>query len=139
MKTSRLLSPVSCLLFCALALLPGCAKKESAAAPPPPPDQPPHGGTVIEFNHGIYRLELVLDADTGKLTAYVLDSEMEEYIRAGAPSFEITAKVGGKDEPLVFQPVANPATGETLTATSQYEAQADWLKTTKQFDAVLKT
>ena len=124
-------------LLTALLLISSCAKKETAA--PPPHDQPPHGGTAVEFANGIYHLELVLDADTGKLTAYVLDGELEEYVRAGAPSFEIMAKVGGRDETLLFQPVATPATGETLAATSQYEAQADWLKTAKAFDAVLKS
>lgn len=124
-------------LLATLFLIAGCAKKEAAA--PPPADQPPHGGTVVEFADGIYHLELLLDADAGKVTAFVLDGELEEYVRAGAPSFEITAKIGGRDESLVFQPVANPATGETLTDTAQYEVQADWLKTAKEFDAVLKS
>lgn len=123
------------LLFTAV-LLAGCAKNAPA---PSPPDQPPHGGTVVGFAHGIYHLELVREAGTGRLTAYVLDGELENYIRAGAPAFEITAKVGGKDLSLIFQPVANLATGETLTDTSQYDAQADWLKHTPEFDAELRS
>jgi hypothetical protein len=93
---------------------------------------------LVEFADGIYHLELLLDPAEGKLTAWFLDSELEEYIRAGAPSFELEARFGGRDETLVFQPVASPATGETVTDTSQYEARAEWLKTTKEFDATLK-
>ena len=124
------------ILLCAAFLLAGCAKTPPPA--PPPPDQPPHGGTLVEFADGIYHLELLLDPAEGKLTAWFLDSELEEYIRAGAPAFELVAAVGGRDETLVFQPVASPATGETFTDTSQYEARAGWLKTTKEFDATLK-
>jgi hypothetical protein len=122
---------------CAALWLAACAKKD-AGPPPPASDQPPHGGTPVMLGHEVYCLELVLDAEEGKMTGYVLDSEMEEFIRAGTPRFEIVAKVNGRDETLDFQPVANLATGETLTATSQYEAKADWLKTTKEFDATLK-
>ena len=71
--------------------------------------------------------------------AYVLDGEMENFIRSAAPSFEIVATVGGERRPLVLQAVANPATGETVGSTSLFEATADWLKTTPSFDAVLTT
>jgi hypothetical protein len=122
-------------LLC-VALLAGCAK--TPAPPPPPADQPPHGGTLVEFAAGIYHLELLLDPAEGRLTAWFLDSELEQYIRAGAPSFRLEATVGGRDETLEFQPVASLATGETATDTSQYEARAEWLKTTKVFDATLE-
>jgi hypothetical protein len=81
----------------------------------------------------------VLDADAGTLQAFVLDGELEHFIRSAAPSFEVTATVDGGPRTLVFMPVANPATGETAGDTSLFEARADWLKTTRSFDAVLKT
>ncbi len=121
-------------LLC-VALLVGCAKTPPPF--PPPADQPPHGGTLVEFANGIYRLEFLLEPAEGRLTAWFLDSELEKYIRAGAPSFKLEVTVGGRDETLVFQPVASLATGETATDTSQYEARAEWLKTTKGFDATL--
>jgi hypothetical protein len=46
--------------------------------------------------------------------------------------------VAGKEETLTFQPVANNATGEKVGDTSLFEAQADWLKSATNFDAVLK-
>ena len=90
------------------------------------------------LGHEIYCLELVLDRAAGQLTGYVLDSEMEAYIRVGDPGFVIVAMVDGREQNLYFHPVASLATGETLAATSQYEALADWLKTAKAFEATLK-
>ncbi len=124
-------------LFAAFAV--GCAK-----APPPEPTAPaphehhaPHGGTPVVLGNEAYHLELVRDAAAGKLSAYVLDGEMENFIRVAAPQFEVVATVAGQPRPLVFKAVANPATGETVGDSSQFDAQADWLKTTGSFDATL--
>lgn len=123
----------------------GCAKQDS----PVPPDRdsapavakhehhPPHGGTPVVLGEEIYHLEFVLDAATGRLNAYVLDGEMENFIRVAAPSFEIVATVNGRPQPLTLAAVADAATGETVGDTSLFAASADWLKTTRTFDAVL--
>ncbi|HEV8073615.1 MAG TPA: hypothetical protein VGP21_05725 [Opitutaceae bacterium] len=116
-------------------VLGGCAKKETVGLHQ---DQPPHGGTPVALGED-YNFEFVLDAASGTLSAYVLDDEMEEFVRSGMPSFEVTAKVGGAEQTLVFKPVANPATGETVGDTALFTAHADWLKTTKTFDAVIKS
>lgn len=84
-----------------------------------------------------YHLELVLDAPGGKIQAFVLDGEMENFIRCTATSFEVAAAVGGEKHTLVFQAVSDPATGEKVGDTALFEAQADWLKTTQKFDGVL--
>ncbi len=101
-------------------------------------DLPPHGGTAVTLGDDAFHVEFVRDADAGKLSAYVLDDEMEEFVRGGSPGFTVVAKVGGEERPLDFKPVADPATGETLTSTSLYEASAPWLKTTAAFDAVIR-
>lgn len=137
------------LLFATLALplvfaVGACARKD---APPPAANapvakhehHPPHGGTPVVLGEEVYHLEFVRDAAAGRLSAYILDGEMENFIRSTAPSFEIVATVGGERRPLVLQAVANPATGETVGSTSLFEATADWLKTTASFDAVLTT
>lgn len=77
------------------------------------------------------------DAATGRITAYVLDGHASEFIRARTPAFEIVATVGGEKRPLPFRAIANPTTGETVGDSSQFEAQADWLRTTAAFDGVL--
>jgi hypothetical protein len=98
----------------------------------------PHGGTAVVLGHEAYHLELVRDAATGMLQAYVLDGEMEKFIRIAAPSLEVAATVNGAPQTLVLKAVANSATGETVGDTAQFEAQADWLKATGNFDAVLR-
>jgi len=127
------------LLLClALLAAAGCTKKDPApAAPAHHTHVAPHGGTAVVLGAELYHLELVRDATAGRLTAYVLDGEMENFVRVNTPSFEVIAAPNGHPQSLRFTPVANTATGETLTDTSQFEAQADWLKSTAIFDATL--
>ena len=100
--------------------------------------EPPHGGTAIDLGDEEAHLEFVLDAATGKLTCYVLQGHMAGFQRITQESLELTATVGGKAETLTLKAVANAATGEKAGDTSQFETQADWLKSAKSFDAVVK-
>jgi hypothetical protein len=124
------------------ALLFGCSKTDTVPAAKETAHhhehKPPHGGTPMELGEEEYHVEFVLDASVCKLQAFVMDGELEKFVRIAAPSLEVTAKVSGREEKLIFQPVANNATGEKVGDTSLFEAQADWLKTTLVFDAVLK-
>jgi hypothetical protein len=123
-------------------LLCSCGKETSleqkAETPARHEHKPPHGGTPVVLGHEEYHVELVLDGATGTMQAYVMDGELEEFVRVGAASFEIAAKRPGGEETLVFNAVPNRATGETVGDTSFFTAQAEWLKTAKTFDAVLK-
>ncbi len=135
-------SMLLCLLVGSLSLgLGGCDRPQrpSEAAAHQHKDLPPHGGTPVTLGDDAFHVEFVRDAEAGKLSAYVLDDEMEEFVRGGSPGFTVVAKVGGEERALEFKPVADAATGETLASTSLYEAQAPWLKTTAAFDAVIKT
>jgi hypothetical protein len=100
-------------------------------------DVPPHGGTPVALGDD-YQIEWVLDASAGKLQAFVLDGEMENFVRIAPPSFDLKVKLPDRQENLHFQAVANAATGEKVGSTSLFEANADWLKTNKTFDAVLQ-
>ena len=133
------LTIIICLALAA-GLFGGCSKSENGGANGTPHlhvDQPPHGGTAIDLGED-YHIEFVRDAVNGKLQAFVLDGEMEEFVHSPSASFELTAHVGGRDEKLNFAAVANRATGETVGDTSMFEAQADWLKTATNFDAAIK-
>jgi hypothetical protein len=129
----RLAVAVSIVTFC------------SCSRPPPAPATPaakhahqaPHGGTPVVLGNEACHLELVRDAAAGKLTAYVLDGEMENFLRVKAASFEVVASGGVEKRVLLFRAVANAATGEAVGDTSQFEAQADWLKAIATFDATL--
>lgn len=85
-----------------------------------------------------FHLEFVRDAAAGRLKAYVLDGELEQFIRIPAPSLELSVRFAGRQESLVLQPVASDATGETVGDTSLFEGQADWLKTQAEFEAELQ-
>lgn|ERR1051325_3474802 len=99
---------------------------------------PPHHGTPVVLGNEEYHVEFVLDAPAGKLQAYVLDGELEKFIRVQQPAFEVAAQLPDRQLSLAFVAVANNATGETVGDTSLFEAQADWLRSATNFDAVLK-
>jgi hypothetical protein len=86
-----------------------------------------------------YHLEFVHHPESGTLTAYILDAHMENFVRTNAASFEVIAQVGNETRPLTFRATANTATGETVGDTAQFDAQADWLKSTSHFEASLKS
>lgn len=98
---------------------------------------PPHGGTGVTLGDEAFHLEFLRDPATGRMKAWILTAHMAGYARIKAETFELKAKVGGEEKVLVFQAQASPATGETVGNTSYFEAEADWLKTTDTFDAVL--
>jgi len=80
-----------------------------------------------------FHLELVRTAETGLLTCYVLDGHMESFVRIPATSLALETTVSNQTSTVALLPVANAATGEKPGDTSQFEAKADWLKTTTNF------
>jgi hypothetical protein len=129
-----------CLAALIAAMLSGCSKPEPATASGGGHvHRAPHGGTLVEVGEHAYNLELVRDSAAGKLTAYVLDGHAENFIRISAPAIEIVAITGGQRRPLSLRAVANPATGETVGDTSQFDGEADWLKNTDEFPGTIPT
>lgn len=134
------MKPHPLILLLMTAGLAGCSDqpktdRPQAAAPHRHEHTPPHGGTPVVLGDEEHHLEIVREAGTGKLTAFVLDGHLEQFIRITAPSF--TLEVAAPRATLTFRAVTNSASGETFGDTAQFEAQADWLKTTPAFDAVL--
>ncbi|MDB6128902.1 MAG: hypothetical protein JWM04_9 [Verrucomicrobiales bacterium] len=128
-----------------LSLAGGCSKTDTASSTNTPKaatahheHKPPHGGAPVELGEEEYHVEFVTERGSGILRAFVMDGELENFVRIEAPTLEVTAKLPGKEEILILKPVPNSATGETVGNTSLFEGQADWLKTTTNFDAVLK-
>lgn len=100
---------------------------------------PPHGGTAVVLGDEVYHLELVLDAPAGRLSVYVLDGEMENFVRIAAAGFQVEVTTPAATHLLTLLPVANPQTGETAGDTALFEAQADWLKGLHEFDGSVKS
>jgi hypothetical protein len=121
---------------------PGCEK----ASPPDSSEpvhahvhHPPHGGTPIVLGEEAYHIELVRDAAEGKLDAYILDGEMEQFVRIAQPAIECVVGTGPDRHTIIFRAVADQATGETVGDTSFFEVTGDWVKVTNQFDGVIKS
>lgn len=101
----------------------------------------PHGGTLVALGDEFAHVELVLDAGSGTLTAYVLDGEAENAVRIRAENISIRV-MSGLDAgrvTLVLAPVANDLTGETAEESSQYQAQSDDLVGAQSFTAVIES
>ena len=82
----------------------------------------PHGGMLVELGEHFAYLELVLDAEAGSLTVYVLDAEAEQAVRITQPTIGVTfdapERVTGQAFALAAR--ANVLTGETVGDTSQF-------------------
>jgi len=86
-----------------------------------------------EFAH----IEIVLDAGTGKLSAFALDGEAEKSVRVKQSEIEVAVK-----NPAVvikLGGIANTLTGETAGDTSEFSGQSDRLKGATDFDGAIKT
>lgn len=129
------------LLSVSVATLAGCGENNSKPSEQKTPakheHKPPHGGTPVVLGNEEHHIELVLNSAEGRMDAYVMDGELENFQRIKAESFTITVRLPGQEQSLLFKAVPNNATGEKIGDTSMFEAQADWLKTAKSFDAVL--
>lgn len=130
--------PLPCLLA-ALLFAAGCSKSPDSgkhAAHGAHVHVAPHGGTLVEIGDHAYNVELLRDPAAGKLTAWILDAHAENFVRLKAPELAFVAMPAGQFTPLKLRAVANPATGETVGNTSQFEVQADWLKTAGTFAGI---
>jgi hypothetical protein len=102
----------------------------------------PHDGALVAIGEDAAHLELVLDAETGKLTAYVLDGEAKAAVGIKQESLTIAftvAKEGDKKDELPEQSTialtpVNPADDGTA---NEFAGQSDELKNVKEFDAAL--
>jgi hypothetical protein len=126
------------LCACTAALLWSTACGSKTAPPSPPPasgheHHAPHGGTLVELGSEFAHVELVLDAASGTLTAYVLDGEAEESVRVKQPSLKIAIESpepggpGAVDHLDLFAR-ADVLTGETVGDTSEFSATSQSLR-----------
>jgi hypothetical protein len=101
----------------------------------------PHKGTLVELGEELAHLELVLNAQTGTLTVYVLDGEAEQSVRIAQPAIELALRLPGspKDLVLTLPAVANPLTGEAVGQTSQFQLQHAALKGAPRFSGTVRS
>ncbi len=131
--------PVACAVATAW-LVAGCNEPrtpQNAGAPPPKHEhRPPHGGTAVELGKEEFHLEIVRDAAAGRLTAYVMDGELENFVRIAEPALVLVAKGPSGTTNLTLRATANPATGETVGDTAQFAGEAAWIRDVPVFDGL---
>lgn len=163
-RTGRIFSS-SALLLAGLLLAGGCQETK----PPAPPaggaakgdadhdhahhhshgEKGPHGGALVALGDDAAHLEIVLDAESGKVTAYVLDGAAQNPVVIMAEKLELAftrehdhgdekgAAKKGEELPetgtLVLTPVEPAADGST----SVFAGESAELKGADEFDAVL--
>lgn len=131
-------------LLVALAILAGCDSPTHPPAPtraPEPgrvkaathPHDAPHGGTLVELGDHAANLEVVVDAPTGRITAYVLDGHADQPIRLEQREIVIKTRTFS----VALQAVGSPLTGEKPGDSSQFEGQSDSLKGVQGVDATV--
>ncbi len=98
----------------------------------------PRGGALVGLGEEFAHLEIVLDEKTGKITAYVLDGEVEKSIQIAQETIEIEIEKPKKVS-LELAAVENALTGEKKGATSEFSTESDELKELKDFDAIIKS
>ena len=108
----------------------------------------PHGGTLLAIGDDFAHLELVLDSDAGKLTAYVLDGQAAEPVLTTQVSLELAFSLDSleksenpqkKDElPELDLVQLLPVGGSAPTGASEFAGQTDKLKGAAEFEGVLE-
>jgi hypothetical protein len=104
---------------------PANAAASVAGAPDAHTHAAPHGGVLVELGEEFAHVELVLDAASGRLTAYALDGEAEGAIPLTQREIRVVltaidARPDSVDVVLVGQ--ANALSGETVERTSVFAA-----------------
>lgn len=105
----------------------------------------PHGGALVAIGEDDAHLEIVLDGETGKLTAYALDGEAEKPISIKQAKLQLALTLepagGGADKKddlpdstlLLMLDAVSPADG----LATEFSGQKDELKGVERFDAAL--
>lgn len=98
----------------------------------------PHNGTLIAFGEEFAHLEIVVDAEKGEITAYVLDGEAEKSVQIAQEKIEIEIEKPNKVN-LKLEAAENTLTGEKSGATSEFRTNNDRLKNLKEFEAKINS
>jgi hypothetical protein len=104
----------------------------------------PRGGMLVEVGDHFANLEVVVDTETGRLTAHVMDGCAEHAIRIAQPEIMLTVilppgpdEVAAEAHVVFLAAVVNPLTGETVGDTSEFTAVVPELVGARFFGGVL--
>mgnify|MGYP004398735925 CR=1 FL=1 len=100
----------------------------------------PYGGTMVEFGEDACHLEFLRDESNASrinILAYEFHPKLDN-VKIPMREILVTATFEGKKETLTFKPVVNPTFNNNSTHSSEFSANADWLKDAHEFDAVVE-
>ena len=113
-------------------------------------DKGPHGGALVAIGQDDAHLELTLDAESGKLTAYVLDGHAEKSVSIKQKSLQLafTVRKAGEEEkedkeaknelPESTELVTLAAVSTASDGTaSEFTGESDKLKGVEKFEAAV--
>ena len=99
----------------------------------------PHGGTLVVLGDEFAHLEVVVDSEQGRMTAYVLDGEAVRGIPLQRASLQIDVQPdSGPAFEIALRPVENVLTGETRRKSSQFAGRSERLKGLRGFRAEVR-
>ena len=101
----------------------------------------PHDGTLVVLGEEFAHMEFVLDSETGILTVYVLDGEVEKPIRIEQEKIDLQIITMSNKKPetseLILMAVSNVLTGEKIGDSSEFSTQSDKLINQNSFKVVV--
>ncbi len=100
----------------------------------------PHQGTLVVLGQEFAHMELVVNVETGDVTAYSLDGEASNAVPLGqkAITIRVTPPSTASAFDIVLEPVENPLSGETVGNTSEFTGQSDSLRGLDKFTGVIE-
>lgn len=101
--------------------------------------EPMRGGTLVEVGDHVAHLEVLFDAESGKLTFYAMDAHVENPVRLASESIAVTVDLRDGNPPLSLSLAAraNTLTGETVGDTSEFVVEDERLKGFSAFDVTV--
>lgn len=97
----------------------------------------PRGGALVVLAEETAHVEVLLDADSGRLSLYVLGPHAETPVRVAQESLEVQLTVGGAETTVTLPAVGSELTGETVGDTSEFSANLDVLKGVEGFQGTI--
>lgn len=101
-----------------------------------------HGGALVGLEYGdkeVAHLELLLDPDSGELTAYLTDAEAQNPARIPQEAIEAAVLMPGAAKAITLEltAVENAATGEAAGDASVFSVRSEALKGARNFGVTI--
>ena len=97
----------------------------------------PRGGVLVVLAEETAHVEVLLDADSGHLSLYVLGPHAETPVRVTQQTLSLTLQVAGGEHRVTLPAVASELTGETVGDSSEFSAVVEALRGVQVFTGTI--